>query len=180
MFWFFFSNPFTHVNIVNLKIKTKSHYFAHQIRITKPILLQNLNLKPILLQNLSSSHTLTSPSAKPKTNPFLPPKSKPKTQILPLLPPPPRSTTTASFGFPVLYNSFSTCYYFQLKIKLHTQCPGTLAFLFLFSLNLSFSIETKQRKGSLLNDENRGNISFLFLIWKYDLGFGIVVWLVLI
>ena len=28
MFWFFFSNPFTHVSIINLKIKTnKSHYF---------------------------------------------------------------------------------------------------------------------------------------------------------
>ena len=32
-----------------------------------------------------------------------------------------------------------------------------LAFLFLFSPNLSFSIETKQRKGSLLNDANRGD-----------------------
>ena len=55
-----------------------------------------------------------------------------------------------------------------------------LAFLFLFSLILSFSIETKQRKGRLLNDENKGNISlslffFFFKIWKYDLGFGIVV-----
>ena len=78
MFWFFFSNPFTHVNIVNLKIKTKSHYFAHQIRITKPILLQNLNLKPILLQNLSSSHTLTSPPLNPKLTLSFPQNQNPK------------------------------------------------------------------------------------------------------
>ena len=57
----------------------------------------------------------------------------------------------------VLCDSFSVCYCFQLKIKLHTQSLGTLAFLFLFSQNLSFSIETKQRKGSLLNDANRGD-----------------------
>ena len=76
----------------------------------------------------------------------------------------------------LLCNSFSTCYYFQSKIKIHTQCLGTIAFLFLFSLILSFSIETKLRKGSLLNDENRGMFLFFsFLIWKYDLGFGIVV-----
>ena len=80
---------------------------------------------------------------------------------------PPLIAATASFGFPVLCNSFSTCYYFQLKIKLHTQCPGTLAFLFLFSLNLSFSIETKQRKGSLLNDEIRGNISLFFFFFLF-------------
>ena len=53
--------------------------------------------------------------------------------------------------------------------------------LSLFS-EFKFSIETKHRKGSLLNDENRGNISlyiytyiYIYIIWKYDLGFGIVV-----
>ena len=67
----------------------------------------------------------------------------------------------------LLCNSFSTCYYFQLKIKIHTQCLGVLAFLFLFSLILSFSIETKQRKGRLLNDENRGNISLFFFLFFF-------------
>ena len=74
----------------------------------------------------------------------------------------------------LLCNSFSTCYYFQLKIKIHTQCLGVLAFLFLFSLILRFSIETKQRKGRLLNDENKGNISlslFFFFFQNLEIWF---------
>ena len=40
-----------------------------------------------------------------------------------------------------------------------------LAFVFLFSPNLSFSIETKQRKGSLLNDANRGMIIIIIFFY---------------
>ena len=51
---------------------------------------------------LSSYHTLTSPSPKPKTHSFLPPKSKPKTQILPSSPLPPQIAATRDRRLPSL------------------------------------------------------------------------------
>ena len=117
-------------------------------------------------KSLFSSHTLTSPSPKPKTHHFLPPKSKPKAQILPLSPPPPWIAATTNHHHCIFW--FSSLYYvthslsiiiFNWKSNSIPQSLGTLAFLFFFSLNLSFSIETKQRKGSLLNDANKGNVS---------------------
>ena len=76
-------------------LKKKSHYFPQQIRITKPVI--SLKPKPKTdnsSKSLFSSHTLTSPSPKPKTHPFLPPKSKAKTQILPPPLSPPRIAAT--------------------------------------------------------------------------------------
>ena len=78
------------------------------------------------------------PSPKPKAHPFLPPKSKPKTQILPPPPsPPPWITTTKSFGFPLCIMRF-ILYLLLFSIENQTSYPKPRYACFCLSLLSKF------------------------------------------